>query len=143
MADSHLEEAKRQGYEPSDISVRGLLAVVGISVAAVVVIVAALWALMALFEYLRTPGPVSPLARFEVVPPEPRLDARPAQTLVELRRREDGMLTTYGWVDRDAGIARIPIEQAMEILAEQGWPPEGVSAWPDNQVEGEGEEAGQ
>lgn len=143
MADAHLEEAKRQGYEPSDVGVRRLLAVVAVSVAAVVVIVAALWALIQLFEYLRAPGPVSPLARFEVVPPEPRLDARPAQSLVELKRREDGMLSTYGWIDQDAGIARIPIEQAMEILAEQGWPPEGVSAWPDNQVEGQNEETGQ
>ncbi len=30
-------------------------------------------------------------------------------------------LTTYGWVDRDSGVVRIPIDRAMEqMLAEQG-----------------------
>lgn len=27
----------------------------------------------------------------------------------------------YGWADRDAGLARIPIGRAMEILEERGW----------------------
>lgn len=141
MAETHLDEAKRQGYEPSDVSARGLLAVVAVSVVAVVLIVAALWGLMVLFESLRETGPDSPLSRLDIVPPEPRLDARPAQTLVELKRREDDMLATYGWVDQEAGIARIPITDAMELLAEQGWPAEGASAWPENEAEGENEGA--
>jgi hypothetical protein len=31
-------------------------------------------------------------------------------------------LSTYGWVDRQNGTARIPIERAMDIIAEQGLP---------------------
>jgi len=34
----------------------------------------------------------------------------------------------YGWVDKQAGIARIPIERAKQIIAEKGLPslPSGV-----------------
>lgn len=31
-------------------------------------------------------------------------------------------LDSYGWVDRDAGIARIPIERAMDLVAKDGGP---------------------
>jgi hypothetical protein len=34
----------------------------------------------------------------------------------EARRR----LSSTGWVDRDAGVVRVPIEQAMEIVARRG-----------------------
>ena len=34
----------------------------------------------------------------------------------EARRR----LESAGWVDRDAGVARVPIEDAMEIVARRG-----------------------
>jgi hypothetical protein len=39
-----------------------------------------------------------------------------------LRRSEDKALAEIGWVDRKAGIARIPIDDAMKIVAEQGLP---------------------
>jgi hypothetical protein len=40
-----------------------------------------------------------------------------------MQAEENAALTTYGWVDRDAGIVRMPIERAMEILVERGLPP--------------------
>jgi hypothetical protein len=39
-----------------------------------------------------------------------------------LREQEDAILTTYGWVDRQAGIARIPIDVAMTQVLEEGLP---------------------
>lgn len=49
----------------------------------------------------------------------------PEQTPIEasergltLRAKQKQQLTGYGWVDRDAGIARIPIERAMDLRAE-------------------------
>jgi hypothetical protein len=48
-------------------------------------------------------------------------ELNPAQK-VELRRlraRERKMLTEYAWVDQRAGVARIPVDRAMRILAEQ------------------------
>ena len=56
------------------------------------------------------------------MPPAPRLEALPLKTLEQVRHRESDLLHSYGWVDRDAGIARIPIDRAMAILAGRGWP---------------------
>ena len=44
------------------------------------------------------------------------------EALKNLRATEDASLTTYGWVDRDTGVVRIPIERAMDLLAERGLP---------------------
>jgi hypothetical protein len=32
------------------------------------------------------------------------------------------VLGTYGWVDKNAGLVRIPIEEAMRIAVERGLP---------------------
>jgi hypothetical protein len=56
------------------------------------------------------------------VPPEPRLQTNPRQDLRDLRDAEDTVLTGYGWVDRNAGIARIPIGEAMKLTVERGLP---------------------
>lgn len=48
------------------------------------------------------------------------------QILEEVRAADEEKLNTYGWVDREAGIVRIPVERAMELelaqLREQGDP---------------------
>ncbi len=52
------------------------------------------------------------------VPSDP--DAKsPAEMLVELRAAENKKLSTYGWVDRESGVVRIPLAAATEkFLAE-------------------------
>ena len=44
------------------------------------------------------------------------------------RRRSSERLTSFGWVDRDRQIVRIPIERAMGLLAERGLPELAVTA---------------
>jgi hypothetical protein len=68
--------------------------------------------------------PVFPLAAGQEsrLPPEPRLQTHPRQDLRDLRSAEDTVLTSYGWVDRNAGIARIPIGEAMKLTVERGLP---------------------
>ncbi len=39
--------------------------------------------------------------------------------LAELRGKEKTAATTYGWVDRDAGVVRIPISQAKELIIQE------------------------
>jgi hypothetical protein len=56
------------------------------------------------------------------LPPEPRLQSAPVRDLEELRAFEDAVLQSYGWVDRGAGVMRIPIERAIELLAQRGLP---------------------
>jgi hypothetical protein len=55
-------------------------------------------------------------------PPEPRLQIDPRRDLADLRAREDEQLTSYGWVDKNAGIVRIPIDAAMKLTLERGLP---------------------
>jgi hypothetical protein len=58
----------------------------------------------------------------EPLPPEPRLQVHPREDLIDLRRHEDQTLESYGWVDKNAGIVRIPIEEAMRLAVEHGLP---------------------
>ena len=36
--------------------------------------------------------------------------------------QEEQTLHSYGWVDQPAGVVRIPIDRAMELLAQRGLP---------------------
>ena len=58
----------------------------------------------------------------ERLPPEPRIQVNAAADMDALRRQEAAVLTTYGWVDRQAGIVRIPIDVAMTQILEEGLP---------------------
>lgn len=57
---------------------------------------------------------------YRVVPPEPRLQANPQQDLRNMRKEDYSENETYGWVDKNAGIAQIPVSEAMKIIAERG-----------------------
>ena len=56
------------------------------------------------------------------LPPEPRLQTNPRQDLRDLRASEDAVLHSYGWVDKDRGIVRIPIDEAMKLTLQRGLP---------------------
>jgi hypothetical protein len=56
------------------------------------------------------------------VPPEPRLQTNPRADLRELRESEDKRLESYGWVDRNAGIVHIPIDDAIKWTLQRGLP---------------------
>ena len=67
----------------------------------------------------RAPSPLAE-ARIDPIPPGPRLQPTPPRDMQELRARDQEALHTYGWVDRNQGVARIPIDRAIEIMAEKG-----------------------
>lgn len=54
--------------------------------------------------------------------PRPNLILEPGQEEKRTRLRARSTLDTYGWVDRKAGVARIPITRAMQLLLERGLP---------------------
>jgi hypothetical protein len=56
-------------------------------------------------------------------PPEPRLEPYPLAPRSKLRAEEEEILTTYGWVDKNRGVVRLPIDRAMELLVQRGLPP--------------------
>ena len=65
---------------------------------------------------------------FEDMPPEPRLQGVPGhsndpQTDLRLKIEADTEANQkYGWIDQNAGIAQIPVQDAMKIIAEKGLP---------------------
>jgi hypothetical protein len=67
----------------------------------------------------RADAPQSPLLG-ELTPPRPVLQNDPAADLTLFRREEEQRLSSYGWIDPDKRIVRIPIERAIEILSERG-----------------------
>jgi hypothetical protein len=68
------------------------------------------------------PPPALPEARMPYQPPEPHLQVDPRQQLLDLRAAEEEILSTHGWVDETNGLTRIPIDQAMDLIVEQGLP---------------------
>ena len=73
-------------------------------------------------EAADSPKP-SPLADYApTMPPAPRLQTNPWGDIADLRAAEAETLGSYGWVDRDRGVVRIPIERAIELLAERTTP---------------------
>lgn len=128
-------------HEVSDVNTRGILWFVltlGIIIALALVL---LRGMFNLFEsWARTEeGERPPMARTaeERLPPEPRLQAAPGYKvegenlelkepqaewkIVQQKWKEE--LGSYAIVDRDQNIARIPINEAMKIVAQKGVQP--------------------
>jgi hypothetical protein len=119
-----LEKDPHSGYEASDAEVKPILIFL-IGLAGLIVV--ALVGMAVLFNVLdarlgRTDREISPLIDTLQIPPGPLLQVDPAQELKDLLDWEERMLTGYGWVDEDTGVFRIPIERAIEIVAETGLP---------------------
>lgn len=102
-------------YERSDIS----LFVIGI-VALGILVLLGVTPLIMIGAFPLTRGDVD--RHLAITPPEPRLQTAPATDLANYMAKERKLLDSYGWVDREHGIARIPIEEAMRRLAQQGIP---------------------
>ena len=67
--------------------------------------------------------PVSPLALERTIPlAGPMLQVRPRDELATHGAAEDAILDGYRWVDQEMGIAGIPVDRAMRILADGGLP---------------------
>jgi hypothetical protein len=69
-------------------------------------------------------APPSPLAFLDNPTPAPHLEYDPPIDLARLRAQERELLDNYGWVDRQQRVVRIPIEQALKLIAERGIPAE-------------------
>jgi hypothetical protein len=113
-------------HEESDVNVRGIF-MFGMWLAAVAAVIhLAIWGVFVLLERRETTQSVQefPLAAGQELrlPPEPRLQTVPRLDLQALRAREDEQLQSYGWIDRDAGIVRIPIDEAMKLTLQRGLP---------------------
>jgi|SRR5579863_745303 hypothetical protein len=114
--------AKHYSHETTDADIRPIV-LTGVALAIVAAIVLAISiGLFRFFVDRPAKTPANPMASEISQPPAPRIEEHPASELEQLRQSEDHTLTTYGWVDRNAGKVRIPIDRAMELQLERGFP---------------------
>lgn len=123
-------------YEHSDLSALGILAfLAGLAIVGLVMHII----LAGMFSYLDTytkrheqaTNPLAPATALDLRNPAPsvanefplpRLETNELGQLNDQRLQEENILNTYGWVDQKAGVAHIPIERAMQLLAQRGLP---------------------
>ncbi len=114
-------------FEESDVHVRGVV-VGGIGILLTTWIVAtAMYGLYVFAVQSREVGtPSAVAAGRQVLPPEPRLQESPRKDLAALRALEESELHSYQWVNQSTGAVSIPIERAIELLAQRGIPPQAA-----------------
>ena len=112
-------------HEESDVNILAIFGFGGGLMAVAFVVFLVIYVLFGFFdgrERLSAPAEYPLAAQAPKEPPEPRLQTNPREDLRELRAVEDEILTTYGWVDKNAGVVRIPIDAAMKLTLERGLP---------------------
>lgn len=123
-------------YESRTFNVRlVLLTMAGMIVAGFIVhfFVAGMWALLDSRSRAADQGQKPMLSYQEMggqprpLPPEPRLQPDPVSDLHRMRDAEDNVLQTYGWQDKDAGVVRIPVARALDLIAQRGLPNWGTA----------------
>jgi hypothetical protein len=131
--DGHNEEVE---YERQDLAPRSVLTFfVGLAVVCLLVV----FTLRGMFSYLDTyesrhQPPQDPLVQQRtadtrsVTPsdiatfPQPRLERNERLEINDFRAQEERTLNSFGWVDRQTGVVRIPIDRAMQLLVQRGLP---------------------
>jgi hypothetical protein len=140
----------QQGYEASDVSATGIAVFLAALLAFVVVFFVFCFGMGKVInnQLVKRDGPANKWNDLEHMPgdvpknmasnpameqqqlqrmterfPTPRLETDDGnQDLADLHVRESLLLDHYSWVDRGQGKVRIPIERAMELIAQHGLP---------------------
>ena len=113
-----------RGHETTDAGLKAAGLLMLMMLGFVVVGVVSMYFLYgAVIEYQASKDtPTSPLKDSRVQFTGPRLQVAPPMDMDEMEAAENEVLDSYGWIDREAGLVRIPIDRAMELLAERGLP---------------------
>jgi len=125
------------GYERRDIGVAGVLYfLLGLAVAGLFIY----FIVAGLYSYLEKrseaeQAPINPLVTTapadtrripkeypQAVFPNPKLEEDERGQLNGIRLQEEQTLSTYDYLDQKAGTVRIPIDRAMELVAQRGLP---------------------
>jgi len=145
--DKHDKQAAHGGFEREDLGVAGVVyALIGLAVFCLVVhfLVTGLYGVLERFSDTQgANAPMSPLitdvptdtrhvakdypqAKF----PNPKLEEDELGQFKSILAAQEETLNSYGWVDQQAGVAHIPIDQAMKLLAQRGMPVNAEAAAP-------------
>jgi hypothetical protein len=128
--DPHAHEfPERNPNVAHDPGVEDVRAVSGFGIGLAIGVIIVVFMMWGMFEWFyaredRANPVVTPAVQSEKPqqPPEPRLQAQPRLDLRALHEGEEQILSSYAWVDPNRGIVRIPIDQAIKIVASKGLP---------------------
>jgi hypothetical protein len=138
--DEYLVQPPESAHEHSDANV-WIIVKFGLWLAiSAIVIHIGLGFLFALFvKQSEETNPQFPLAvgQEQRLPAPPRLQQFPGNEFVDFRTHEDAILHEYGYVNKDAGVVRMPIAEAMRKVVESGLPARAQTAGTPNQPAGE------
>jgi hypothetical protein len=152
-------------HEESDVSVKPIAWFVFWLFVFAVVVHVAMWGLFKFFEHQAREydrqNPPAPMARKddERLPPEPRLQLAPGfkaegtdlsfkdtknpelkipqGEMIVVREKWARELNSYGWVDEQNGVVRLPIERAKKLLLEKGLPARQQAQSSNQQTQGQ------
>jgi hypothetical protein len=128
------------GFEHEDLSTRGIVAfMIGLAVTGVVVyfIIVGMYRFLDNYEHSQmstasplttTKGSIARVVTQSDMDKTFKDNGAPMLEVIEgieLRKdlvQQEEQLNTYGWVDQKAGVAHIPIERAMDLIAQRGLP---------------------
>ena len=144
MADTN-PHASAAPVEGDGVSYSGIVWFVVILAVTTLVCQGLMFVLLKTFKYQATVAEVSPVAAVtehtstegRVYPTvtsigstsaQPKLLVNEPLNLKAFREHEHEVLTTYGWTDKSAGVVRIPIDRAKDLLIERGLPVRGAEA---------------
>lgn len=146
---AHADDASvREGYEVTDANTRGIVVfIVGLFISVGIFFVVCYAMGKIINNGLdRADGPVNKWNATNQIAPRKAIQSNPAleqeqlakltqqfptprlelddgnQDLADLHEREDLLLNYYSWIDRSKGTVRIPIDRAMELIAQRGLP---------------------
>lgn len=121
--DEYRETPPGSTYEHTDANVRIIVKLLVWLAASAVVIHFGLGVMYDLLIRQATetehPYPLA-VAQEEPLPPAPRLQQFPRNELYQFRLEEETLLQRYGWMNREAGVVHIPIDEAMRLAVERG-----------------------
>ena len=127
--------SRKAGYELQDVRIGGIVKFATWLVIGTALSMLLMWALFRQFESraVSADAAVVPATRVPLEsrrqPPMPVLQGAPGSEfelddpVIEMRamrEEEQAALDGWGWVDRDGGVVRIPIERAKERVLERG-----------------------
>jgi len=117
-------------HDSTDVNVRAVLVTLAVMVLSAILINALIAALLKYFEHSYTaeepqanpmrigrtlPGPPDPIRNF----PQPLLQPDPVGDRNKTAAQEELWLNSYGWVDKNGGVAHVPISDAIEMFLQQ------------------------
>lgn len=133
--DLHFEQIQHKGvgYEDRDLGSRGIIVFMVVLVVATTVLCLGVYAYFHFFVLAEqragkvpqsqptqatAPNFEPPTKRF----PKPALQTDDVLDMNKLRIENEAVLHSYGWVDQNAGVAHIPIDDAIKAVAQKGLP---------------------